>query len=183
MPRRVIVAGLVRDLGRARGFLLRLVPGAPGVIITGSGLGVIILGADLRLGRRIGWRDHRWLGALLAHVASVVVASACDYASRQYGPAGPEITRHVEDGVVPESRSRKKQPFTPPPQKVSARRVGSGRWVVPVMLFCFIVGLAWIVTWYLAGQEIPGLRDIGNWNILIGMGLIAIGFVVSTQWR
>ena len=84
---------------------------------------------------------------------------------------------------MPESRSRKKQPFTPPPQKVSARRVGSGRWVVPVMLFCFIVGLAWIVTWYLAGQEIPGLRDIGNWNILIGMGLIAIGFVVSTQWR
>jgi Cell division protein CrgA len=84
---------------------------------------------------------------------------------------------------VPESRNRKKQTFTPPPEKVAAKRVGGGRWVVPVMLFCFLVGLAWIVTWYLAGTQIPGLNEIGNWNILIGMGLIAIGFVVSTQWR
>jgi hypothetical protein len=26
------------------------------------------------------------------------------------------------------------------------------------------------------------MDDLGNWNLLIGMGLIAVGFVVSTQW-
>jgi hypothetical protein len=33
-----------------------------------------------------------------------------------------------------------------------------------------------------AGQDIPFMNDLGNWNLLIGMGLIAVGFVVSTQW-
>ena len=85
---------------------------------------------------------------------------------------------------MPESRNRKKQVYTPPPDKAAApRRLGGGRWVVPVMLVCFLVGLAWIVVFYLAGDQIPGMRDLSNWNILVGMGLIAIGFVVSTQWR
>lgn len=84
---------------------------------------------------------------------------------------------------MPESRNRKKQVFTPPPAKAGPSRLHGGRWVVPVMLVCFLVGLAWIVTFYLAGTEIPGMRDLHSWNILIGMGLIAIGFVASTQWR
>ncbi len=86
---------------------------------------------------------------------------------------------------MPESHGRKKQVYTPP-RGGAAKGEGSshaGRWVVPVMLTCFLVGLAWIVTFYLAGTEIPGMRDLHNWNILIGMGLIATGFVVSTQWR
>jgi hypothetical protein len=33
-----------------------------------------------------------------------------------------------------------------------------------------------------AGQDIPVMKDLNNWNLLIGMGLIASGFVVSTQW-
>lgn len=86
---------------------------------------------------------------------------------------------------MPESHGRKKQVYSPP-RGGTAKGEGSrhaGRWVVPVMLVCFLVGLAWIVTFYLAGTEIPGMRDLHNWNILIGMGLIATGFVVSTQWR
>jgi hypothetical protein len=89
-----------------------------------------------------------------------------------------------EDGDVPESKNRKKDVFTPPPDKASGkRRPGGGRWVAPVMVGCFVLGLIWIVTFYIAGNQIPLISDIGNWNILIGMGLIAIGFVVSTQWK
>ncbi|GAA4985461.1 cell division protein CrgA [Actinopolymorpha pittospori] len=85
---------------------------------------------------------------------------------------------------MPESHGRKKQVYTPPQEKApAAARQHAGRWVVPVMLVCFLVGLAWIVVFYLAGSDIPGMRDLSNWNILVGMGLIAIGFVVSTQWR
>lgn len=85
---------------------------------------------------------------------------------------------------MPESRNRKKQVFTPPPpRKAGSGRLHGGRWVAPVMLFCFLAGLAWIVTFYLAGSQIPGMSDLGNWNILVGMGLITIGFVVATQWQ
>ena len=56
------------------------------------------------------------------------------------------------------------------------------RWVAPVMLTCWVLGLIWLVVFYVAGQDIPVMKDLGNWNILIGMGMIAVGFVVSTQW-
>jgi hypothetical protein len=55
-------------------------------------------------------------------------------------------------------------------------------WVAPLMLGCWLLGLAWLVVFYVAGQDIPVMKDLNNWNLLIGMGLIAGGFVVSTQW-
>ena len=56
------------------------------------------------------------------------------------------------------------------------------RWVAPLMLGCWLIGLAWLVVFYVAGNDIPYMKDLGNWNLLIGMGLIALGFVLSTQW-
>lgn len=84
---------------------------------------------------------------------------------------------------MPESRNRKKDSFTPPPAKQKAVKLGRKGWVAPVMIACFVLGLAWIVTFYLAGQSVPGLSTLGNWNILIGMGLMVVGFIVATQWE
>lgn len=83
---------------------------------------------------------------------------------------------------MPESRNRHKPAYTPPPRKSSEQARRQRRWVAPVMVACFIVGLLWVVLFYVAGDQVPGLSALGNWNILIGMGLIACGFVVSTQW-
>lgn len=66
----------------------------------------------------------------------------------------------------------------PAPRKMPKQR----RWVAPLMLACWLIGLAWLVVFYVAGNDIPYMRDLGNWNLLVGMGLIALGFVVSTQW-
>jgi Cell division protein CrgA len=83
---------------------------------------------------------------------------------------------------VPESRPRKRQAFTPPPARKPVR-VGGPRWVAPVMVTCWLVGLSWIVLFYLAGDNLKYFRDIGNWNLVVGMGLIATGFVLSTKWE
>lgn len=102
-------------------------------------------------------------------------------------PQTAKFTDEFEDVHVPESRNRKKDAYTPPPAKGGkAGKLRSKRWVAPVMLVCFIVGLAWIVVFYLsraAGMEVPGMATLGNWNILVGMGLIAVGFIVATQWE
>ncbi len=66
----------------------------------------------------------------------------------------------------------------PAPRKMPKQR----RWVAPLMLACWLIGLAWLVVFYVAGNDIPYMKDLGNWNLLVGMGLIAFGFVVSTQW-
>ncbi|MDP9445046.1 MAG: cell division protein CrgA [Actinomycetota bacterium] len=92
---------------------------------------------------------------------------------------------------MPLSRSRKKQPPQPPPRPTpgaagSTRepvKVGSGRWVAPVMVACLVIGLAWIVVFYLAGTDIPGMRDLGYWNLAIGMGLILAGLVAAMKWE
>jgi uncharacterized membrane protein (DUF485 family) len=85
---------------------------------------------------------------------------------------------------VPESSSRNKKKT----EKVKVEktpkkpRTSSRVWVAPLMLACWLIGLAWLVVFYVAGTDIPVMDKLGNWNLLIGMGLIAVGFVVSTQW-
>jgi len=51
------------------------------------------------------------------------------------------------------------------------------------MLACWLLGLAWVSVYYIAGTEIPVMRDLGSWNVLIGMGLIAVGFIFATRWE
>ncbi|GAA0423168.1 cell division protein CrgA [Streptomyces luteireticuli] len=84
---------------------------------------------------------------------------------------------------MPKSRIRKKDDFTPPPAKQQSIKLHSGRrWVAPVMLALFLIGLAWIVIFYVTGSDMP-IESLHNWNIVVGFGFIAAGFVVSTQWK
>lgn len=83
---------------------------------------------------------------------------------------------------MPESRSRKKADYTPQNVKSRAARMGANRWVAPAMLVCWVVGLAWIVIYYILPST-PFFNSLGNWNLLIGMALIAAGFVFSTRWE
>lgn len=83
---------------------------------------------------------------------------------------------------MPESRLRKKADYTPPTTSKKPVRVGGARWIAPVMVACWVLGLAWIVTYYI-NPDLRYLRDLGDWNLLIGMGLIALGFVFSTKWE
>lgn len=85
---------------------------------------------------------------------------------------------------MPESSSRNKKASKQKAVEKTPKkpRTTSRRWVAPLMLGCWLLGLIWLVVFYVAGQEIPYMKDLGNWNLLVGMGLIALGFVVSTQW-
>lgn len=56
-------------------------------------------------------------------------------------------------------------------------------WYKAVMFGLLILGLLWIMVFYLApgGQwPIPG---IGGWNIIVGFGLAMVGFIMMTRWR
>ncbi|MEU9846677.1 cell division protein CrgA [Streptomyces sp. NPDC047985] len=84
---------------------------------------------------------------------------------------------------MPKSRIRKKADFTPPPAKQASNiKLTSRSWVAPVMLALFLIGLAWIVVFYVTDGELP-VTSLGNWNIVVGFGFIAGGFGVSTQWK
>lgn len=86
---------------------------------------------------------------------------------------------------MPESKSRKKTDYTPPPEKQVGRkpvRIGSPRWIAPAMVVFFVLGLLWIVAYYIAPTA-PPFSELGAWNVAIGFGFIGAGFLVSTRWK
>ena len=84
---------------------------------------------------------------------------------------------------MPKSRVRRKVPFVPPPKGQSAASKISGRWVAPLMVAFFVLGLAWIVVFYISPDGVPIMKSIGNANLLIGFGLLGAGFVTATRWK
>ena len=82
---------------------------------------------------------------------------------------------------MPESRIRRKSAYTPPPTKAPVR-VGSPRWLVPAMLALFIIGLLWIVIFYISQTDYP-IEAIGNWNMAVGCAFIIGGFMLATRWK
>lgn len=83
---------------------------------------------------------------------------------------------------MPRSRIRRRFAFTPPKRETKAVRVGSPRWLVPLMVTCFVLGLLWVVVYYVSQAEYP-VRDWGLWNMGAGFGLIIVGFILSTRWK
>ncbi len=63
--------------------------------------------------------------------------------------------------------------------------LGRGRGVVVGMLGCFLIGLIWIVVYYVTSQDanVPFIRDLANYNLLVGIGFMATGFVYATKWE
>lgn len=63
--------------------------------------------------------------------------------------------------------------------------LGRGRGVVVGMLGCFLLGLIWIVLYYITGQDlsVPLMKELGQYNLMVGIGFMAVGFVYATRWE
>jgi hypothetical protein len=84
---------------------------------------------------------------------------------------------------VPESKGRKKATYTPPP-RASQGNQPSSRLYVYVMCIAFVVGLAWIVTFYVSGSKYPiPFHAHEVLNLVIGFAIVLTGFVMATRWR
>jgi uncharacterized membrane protein len=55
-------------------------------------------------------------------------------------------------------------------------------WFKPLMLGFMIIGLLWIVVFYVSQSQYP-IPQLGAWNILVGFGIAFIGFLMTTRWR
>lgn len=54
------------------------------------------------------------------------------------------------------------------------------------MVVCFLVGLAWIVAFYVFSNDIspvPVMNDLGQKNLLVGIGFMGVGFAYATRWE
>lgn len=55
-------------------------------------------------------------------------------------------------------------------------------WFKPVMLGFMLLGLAWVLLFYLSSGTLP-IPGIGAWNLAVGFGIALIGFLMTTRWR
>ena len=55
-------------------------------------------------------------------------------------------------------------------------------WFKPVMIGFMLLGLVWVLVFYLSNQAFP-IPGIGAWNLVIGFGIAFIGFLMTTRWR
>ncbi len=51
------------------------------------------------------------------------------------------------------------------------------------MLGLMLLGLAWLVVNYLAGDQIGFMIALGAWNFAIGFFLIVVGLLMTMRWR
>jgi hypothetical protein len=58
----------------------------------------------------------------------------------------------------------------------------SPKWLAPVMVANFILGLIWIVIFYVTQTRYP-IPSIGAWNMVIGFTFVGVGFSLATKWR
>lgn len=87
---------------------------------------------------------------------------------------------------MPKSKVHKKAVYTPPADqsKTKAKAVGpSHPAYIAVMLGMIVLGLIWLVVYYLAMDQIQFMSDLGGWNILIGFAPMIIGLVMTMKWR
>ena len=83
---------------------------------------------------------------------------------------------------MPESKSRRR-PAKAPVQTPSAKtQQPNAVWFLPVMVTLMLLGLVWIITYYISDGEFP-IPNIRNWNIGIGFGIALAGFMMTTRWR
>ena len=65
--------------------------------------------------------------------------------------------------------------------------LGRNRGVVITMLTCFILGLLWICTYYVFTgtnlDKIPVFNDLEQYNLMVGIGFMAVGFSYATRWE
>ncbi|MCZ2858791.1 cell division protein CrgA [Blastococcus sp. VKM Ac-2987] len=90
---------------------------------------------------------------------------------------------------MPKSKVRKKSVYTPPEDALRSRGAQakalqpSPRWYAPVMVTLMLLGLLWIVVYYVAGDQIPFMVSLGAWNFAIGFGAMVAGLIMSMRWR
>ena len=86
---------------------------------------------------------------------------------------------------MPKSRVRKKKTDTYVRSDVvttAKKKQPSPTWFGVLVLGTMLIGVAWLVTYYLSSGRLP-LESMEAWNVLIGFVWIAVGFALSTQWR
>ncbi|MDO4665553.1 MAG: cell division protein CrgA [Actinomycetaceae bacterium] len=64
----------------------------------------------------------------------------------------------------------------------SAHMKPSPTWWAPTSVVLMLIGLLYVIVFYLLNGAYP-VPGIGNWNLAIGFGVVAVGFLMLLRWK
>ncbi|WP_445155717.1 cell division protein CrgA [Arthrobacter sp. Hor0625] len=83
---------------------------------------------------------------------------------------------------MPESKPRKRTARVAPQASATQTYKPNPVWFKPVMFGLMILGLLWIITFYISEGTLP-VQAWESWNIVAGFGIAIVGFLMTTRWR
>ena len=88
---------------------------------------------------------------------------------------------------MPESRRRKKKSTSAVAAPATATKrtapPPSPPWYGGLILAMFVLGIVWLLVYYLSNGGVLGLEKLGGWNLMIGFGFVVVGLGLATRWR
>lgn len=110
-----------------------------------------------------------------------------------FGPGSINLFTDARRVNVPESKVRsdaKKKKLAKKSADVAQRRAerndvlaANRNWVPWVFIPVGLLGVVWMVVYNLAGNALGFMRVLGDWNVVIGLGLIIACFSFMTLWK
>lgn len=58
----------------------------------------------------------------------------------------------------------------------------SPRWWAPTFVTLLIIGLVWLMVYYISEGRYP-IPQISFWNLVIGLAIMMVGFIMTLRWR
>ena len=110
----------------------------------------------------------------------------------EFKPENPEAVeaamKRLEDGMNSDNMTpqmeriaKRQEDETRRVEKAIENTKSNPAWLVPLFSTLLILGLLWVVVFYLTHQyPIPA---IGNWNLAVGAGISFIGFILLMWWE
>lgn len=72
-------------------------------------------------------------------------------------------------------------------QSAASSKVGlagpSGPVYIGIMLGLMLLGLVWLIVYYLWRDSIGFINALGSWNFAIGFALMIAGLLMTMRWR
>lgn len=97
-------------------------------------------------------------------------------------PAGGEVPEKAKDSTRATSVRRAAAAET---SRTTGRRVAAAgqnpRWLAPAAVVFLILGLAYLVTYYITAGQLP--LPIGDWNLAVGFGVLMVGGGMLMFWK
>jgi hypothetical protein len=111
-----------------------------------------------------------------------IAQTAGNFLLAGYQARGAELVPVRQGEHVPESKPRRKTSSGAQPASATQAYKPNAVWFKPVMFGLMIIGLLWIITFYISEGRFP-VQAWASWNIVAGFGIAIIGFLMTTRWR